>query len=133
MNLYLTGVVLIFTGGLLSLFLPQRLKGWFVMLLCAAGVVPVTLSSVPVILHGGGITGSLRLAPPVGQITLSLDALSALFALLISLIVSDDAPRSTVLFAGVGQVGRRRVTCPVDRCQRGRLERDDGPGCFTGR
>jgi hydrogenase-4 component B len=87
MDLFLTGIVIILAGGIISIPLPEKLKSSVVALFTGCGAALVAYVSIAVLfLVREPLSASYVLSYPTGAVTLVVDKLAAFFALVISVM-----------------------------------------------
>ncbi|MGE5341743.1 MAG: proton-conducting transporter membrane subunit [Candidatus Omnitrophota bacterium] len=85
-NLFFYSLLVYLAGGIGQAFAPARLKPRIIVCSSAVGAVLLTLVSLRVLLTGTPLTRSVPLSFPWGEVLFTIDALSAFFILIISLI-----------------------------------------------
>lgn len=86
MDTYFIGILVLFLGGIISLFFKnQTNKLKFVSICAVLGAILTTYSTVCAFIHGGAVQ-TFKLGSVFQNVTFSLDYLSAFFALVISIM-----------------------------------------------
>lgn len=86
MDSYISGVVVLLWGGLLSLLLPGKYKGYCVSIAAGISTLIVFRVSFQVIGSNEPLTARYILQPPFGGVDMVIDGLSAFFLFLISVM-----------------------------------------------
>ncbi len=79
-------LAVIVSGGLISLFLPEKFKGAAVSLAAGIGMVPLVYLSLEVINSGNAMGAAADFSYPIGTVNFAIDPLSSFFIILISLM-----------------------------------------------
>ncbi len=86
MEYFLAGLILIFTGGLISLIFPENHKAKVVSIFLFLGMILTSVAAFNIIFTGNVIEKIFYLPEPIGKIPVVIDALSAFFIILISIM-----------------------------------------------
>lgn len=86
MNYFLTGLMLIFAGGLISLIFAENYKSKIISFFLLSGTALISIPAVNVLFTGKILEKIFCLPEPVGKVSLVIDPLSAFFVLVISLM-----------------------------------------------
>ena len=86
MDQYLLSILMVLSGGLLSLIIPEKLKGYCFSLFAGMATCIILYTSYEVFQSGRVITGHFILRPPLGEVVMVIDTLSAFFISLISVM-----------------------------------------------
>jgi len=84
MNYFYTGLFLIFSGGLLSINFPEKLKAQIVSLFSAIGMIFVLIPACNSIFNYITISKNINFPQPIGIVNFVIDPLSGFFILVIS-------------------------------------------------
>ena len=88
MEYFLSGIGILFVGGIFSLVLPERMKSYFIAIAACASSILIVIPALGVLLSGDAITTVVRLMEPVGEVRLVIDRLSGFFAAVTSVMSS---------------------------------------------
>ena len=83
---FYTGLFLTFLGGLISIAFPEKQKAKITSLFSGLGMVFVLIPALNVLFKGVSLSKSIYLPEPLGKINFIIDALSAFFILVISVM-----------------------------------------------
>lgn len=86
MNYFYIAIALIFSGGLISSQIPEKLKAIIVSIFSGLGTVFIIVPALNVLLTGTIISKSHYFPDPVGKVNFVIDPLSAFFILVISVM-----------------------------------------------
>jgi len=86
MEIYLTGALLIFSGGIISLLFDEKLKSCINCAAGLAGSILISYCCTSVILTGSAISFIANFSYPVGTVSLYIDPLSSFFSIIIALM-----------------------------------------------
>ncbi|MFA6988552.1 MAG: proton-conducting transporter membrane subunit [Candidatus Gastranaerophilaceae bacterium] len=86
MNYFLTGLILIFSGGLISLIFSEKHKAKIVSLFAFLGIILTSIPALNILFNGGILEKIFYLPEPIGKIPLVIDPLTAFFIMLISIM-----------------------------------------------
>ena len=100
MREFISGIILIVAGGLISLGVPLRLKNKIHMFFTVAGAVCVFASSLPVLMAGKIYSDVFLLPRPFADIRVTMDPLSAFFVFIISILTFTGAVYSSGYLKG---------------------------------
>jgi formate hydrogenlyase subunit 3/multisubunit Na+/H+ antiporter MnhD subunit len=85
MDCFLWGIVIIVSGGFLSLLVPDKIGKLISLVSISFGSVLCSIPAIGAIFHGGTYSASIFLSFPFGMVKLVLDPLSAFFIILIGI------------------------------------------------
>lgn len=85
-DIFLTGVLLIFTGGIISLFVKEKIKAIVVSFFVFCGAIFTLIPSFTVIIKQKVISEIYTFNFPVGELKIVIDPLAAFFIILISIM-----------------------------------------------
>lgn len=86
MNCFISGVIFILAGGLISLMLTENHKAKIVSVFSFLGTVLITIPIVNILFAGKILEKIFYLPEPIGKVSLIIDPLSAFFILVISVM-----------------------------------------------
>ena len=86
MEYFYIGLFLIFSGSLISIVFPEKIKAQVVSFFSGLGTIFVVIPALNVLFNGITISKSLYLNSPIGKIDFVIDPLSAFFILVISIM-----------------------------------------------
>lgn len=86
MDLFIGGIAIIISGGIVSLIFPERLKSWVVSFFTGCGASLIVYVSVQALLAPEPVSAGYILSYPAGTVMLVIDKLSAFFLLVISVM-----------------------------------------------
>lgn len=86
MNYFLTGLTLIFAGGLISLIFSENYKSKIISIFLFSGTALISIPAVNILFTGKILEKIFYLPEPIGKISLIIDPLSAIFILVISVM-----------------------------------------------
>ena len=88
MEPFLLGLSVLFTGAILSFFLPERFKSYLIWAAACISTCLILIPAVSVLFSGNTLTVSFSLAEPIGKTLLVMDRLSAFFVAVTSIMSS---------------------------------------------
>jgi hydrogenase-4 component B len=80
------GISFILSGGLISLFVPEKIKSPVLSLFSGAGWLCLAVFSCIILITGGKFAYEIEMSYPVGAVNVAIDGLSAFFIILISTV-----------------------------------------------
>ncbi|MDD3150148.1 MAG: proton-conducting transporter membrane subunit, partial [Candidatus Gastranaerophilales bacterium] len=86
MEYFLTGLILIFAGGLISLIFAENYKAKIISIFSFSGTVLTSIPAFKILFTGNVIEKIFYLPEPIGKIPVVIDPLSAFFILVISIM-----------------------------------------------
>lgn len=86
MNYFLAGLILIFSGGLISFVFKEEIKSKVFSFFSFLGTVFLSVSSLNILFSGQAVQKIFYLPEPIGKTPLVIDSLSAFFILIISVM-----------------------------------------------
>jgi formate hydrogenlyase subunit 3/multisubunit Na+/H+ antiporter MnhD subunit len=85
MNIFLAGILLYLAGGIISIFLNEKYKGYILLLSGIASQFLVLPPAFNILTTGRCLESTLTFSEPIGNALLRLDPLAAFFSIIISL------------------------------------------------
>lgn len=82
-NIFLSGVFLIFIGGIISLFVKEKIKGFIVSFFVLCGIILTLIPSFAVIIKQEVFTKSIILNFPFGELKIVIDPLASFLLFLL--------------------------------------------------